>query len=251
MPEDPYVEANFRPPSPDYVTGPEEPEAGTTFARLLRTGGGYVVRNPRRITVDYPADGGRNGDDEEGGIKRYRFLVSWITKVGESSSAAAARPARGLRADYGFVLYGIGQDTDDVYMRLDDEQSQRQLLASRLNMRSMDASDLACGEVMSLRTTVLGQMSEIRELYDADRRRQAVTSEMLKADHRSYAVSTERGDSTTGTGDHLAGAGDSPTGTGGSIIGIGHITTGTGYRTIGTAGTRWRSCTARAARGGW
>ncbi|GJY93150.1 hypothetical protein Tco_0508932, partial [Tanacetum coccineum] len=37
---------------------------------------------------------------------------------------------------------------------------------------------------MSLRTTVLGQMSEIRELHAAGRRRQAVTSKMLKADHR-------------------------------------------------------------------
>ncbi|GKD25446.1 hypothetical protein Tco_1231660 [Tanacetum coccineum] len=100
---------------------------------------------------------------------------------------------------------------DEIYTRLDDEQSQRQLLAGRLNMlfrdrrahaytrhlmetearlsreawrRSMDASDLTRGEVMSLRTTVLGQMSEIRELHAADRRRQAVTSEMLKADHR-------------------------------------------------------------------
>ncbi|GJW36284.1 hypothetical protein Tco_0059204 [Tanacetum coccineum] len=64
---------------------------------------------------------------------------------------------------------------------------------------------------MSLRTTVLGQMSKIRELHDAD---------------RSYAVSTKRGDSTTRTGDHLAGAGDSPIGTGGSITGTGHSTTG-------------------------
>ncbi|GKF99926.1 hypothetical protein Tco_0301617, partial [Tanacetum coccineum] len=38
--------------------------------------------------------------------------------------------------------------------------------------------------------------------------------------------------------------GDHTTGTGGS-------TTGTGYRTAGTAGTRWRTCIARAARGGW
>ncbi|GKA43831.1 putative reverse transcriptase domain-containing protein [Tanacetum coccineum] len=37
----------------------------------------------------------------------------------------------------------------------------------------MDASDLAYGEVMSLRTTVLGQMSKIRELHAANRRRQA------------------------------------------------------------------------------
>ncbi|GJV79689.1 hypothetical protein Tco_1515559 [Tanacetum coccineum] len=69
---------------------------------------------------------------------------------------------------------------------------------------------------MLLRTIVLAQMSEIRELHDAD-------------------LSTERGDSTTGTGDHLAGAGD-------SITGIGHSTIGTGYCTTGTAGTRWRYC---------
>ncbi|GJX58582.1 putative reverse transcriptase domain-containing protein [Tanacetum coccineum] len=44
---------------------------------------------------------------------------------------------------------------------------------------------------MSLRTTVLGQMSEIRELHDADRRRQVVTSEMLKVDHRRSAEMRE------------------------------------------------------------
>ncbi|GJS43299.1 hypothetical protein Tco_0568342 [Tanacetum coccineum] len=163
-------------------------------------------------------------------------------EVGESSSVAAARPAGGLRADYGFVAtidreirrdpereigYRItdswdeivetiqgAPDMDEVYTRLDDEQSQRQLLAGRLNMlfrdrrahaythhqmeiearlsreawrRSMDASDLARAEVMSLCTIVLAQMSEIRELHDDDRRRQAVISEMLKADQRRSA----------------------------------------------------------------
>ncbi|GKG23412.1 hypothetical protein Tco_0391448, partial [Tanacetum coccineum] len=44
---------------------------------------------------------------------------------------------------------------------------------------------------MSLRTTVLGQLSEIRELHAADHRRQAVTSEMLKADHRKSAEMRE------------------------------------------------------------
>ncbi|GJX27663.1 hypothetical protein Tco_0235742 [Tanacetum coccineum] len=178
--------------------------------------------------------------------KRLGIALGPGYEVGESSSAAAARPARGLRADYGFVaimdreirrdperevryeitdswneivetLQGVPvstdtelgrhmttfetrvrQDTDEIYTRLDDEQSQRQLLAGRLNMlfrdrrahaytrhqmetearlsreawrRSMDACDLARREVMSLRTTVLGQMSKIRELHAADRRR--------------------------------------------------------------------------------
>ncbi|GJS65372.1 hypothetical protein Tco_0679936 [Tanacetum coccineum] len=73
----------------------------------------------------------------------------------ESSSAATARLAGGLRSDYGFVAtmdreikrvlerdvgYRItnSQDTDEIYMRLDDEQSQRQLLAGRLNMLFRD-----------------------------------------------------------------------------------------------------------------
>ncbi|GJY03876.1 hypothetical protein Tco_0369816 [Tanacetum coccineum] len=160
--------------------------------------------------------------------KRLGIALGPRYEVGESSSTADVRPAGGLRADYGFVAtmdreirrdlerevgYGItdSQDTDEIYTRLDDEQSQRQLLAGRLNMlfrdrrahaythhlmetearlsreawrRSTDASDLVRREVMSLRTTVLGQMSEIRELHAADRRRQAMTLEMLKADHR-------------------------------------------------------------------
>nr|GEX89460.1 retrovirus-related Pol polyprotein from transposon TNT 1-94 [Tanacetum cinerariifolium] len=138
-------------------------------------------------------------------------------EVGESSSAAVTRPTGGLRADYGFVAtmdreimcnlerevgYGITdswdeivetlqgapistdtelggymrefetrvkQDTEEIYMRLDDEQN---------------ASDLVRGEVMSLRTTVLGQMTEIKELHATDRRRQIVILEMLRADHR-------------------------------------------------------------------
>nr|GFD50129.1 hypothetical protein [Tanacetum cinerariifolium] len=47
-----------------------------------------------------------------------------------------------------------------------------------------DASDLVRGKVMSLRTIVLGQMTEIRELHAADRRRQIVISELLRVDHR-------------------------------------------------------------------
>nr|GEU47435.1 retrovirus-related Pol polyprotein from transposon TNT 1-94 [Tanacetum cinerariifolium] len=105
----------------------------------------------------------------------------------------------------------VRQDTNEIYMRLDDEQTERQLLAGRLNMlfrdrrahvytrhlmetearmsreawvRATDASDLVRGEVMSLHTTVLGQMSEIRKLQAADRRRQTMISELLRIDHR-------------------------------------------------------------------
>nr|GEZ54154.1 putative reverse transcriptase domain-containing protein [Tanacetum cinerariifolium] len=155
---------------------------------------------------------------------------------GESSSAAAARPAGGFRADYGFVAmvdreimrdperevgYGITDSWDEIVKTLqgapvstDTElggYTERQLLAGRLNMlfrdrrahaytrqlmetkarmsreawvRATDASDLVHDEVMLLRTTVLGQMSEIMELQAADRRRQTVILELLRIDHR-------------------------------------------------------------------
>nr|GFA24557.1 hypothetical protein [Tanacetum cinerariifolium] len=125
--------------------------------------------------------------------KRLGIVLGPGYKVAESSSAAAARPARGLRADYDFeeiveALQGapvstdielggymrefetrVRRDTNEIYLRLDDKQN---------------ASDLARGEIMSLHTTVLGQMTEIRELHAANRRRQIVILEMLRADHR-------------------------------------------------------------------
>ncbi|GKA01556.1 hypothetical protein Tco_0674221 [Tanacetum coccineum] len=57
--------------------------------------------------------------------------------------------------------------------------------------RSMDASDLARAEVMSLHTTMLAQQSHIRELQSAYRRRQTVITEMLVADHRRQKQLTE------------------------------------------------------------
>nr|GFC92333.1 hypothetical protein [Tanacetum cinerariifolium] len=83
--------------------------------------------------VDYPADGGDDGDDEEessdddeddedddmdveadeeeeeehpapaDSAVRLDITFGPRYEIGESSSAAAARPAGGFRADYGFV----------------------------------------------------------------------------------------------------------------------------------------------------
>ncbi|GJX26022.1 hypothetical protein Tco_0232318 [Tanacetum coccineum] len=223
-------------------TRPDAPSSGTPPLHLLSTD-----RRADRPEVTLPPR------------KRLGIALGPRYEVGESSSAAAARPTGGLRADYGFVAtidreimrdlerdvgYGITdtwdemlvdmpgapatddtemgrrmtefttrvrQDTDEIYTRLDDEQSERQLMAGRLNMlyrdrrahartarlmeaearmsreawgRSMDASDLARAEVMSLRTQVVAQQAVITELQAADRRRQAVITEMLAADRR-------------------------------------------------------------------
>ncbi|GJY30339.1 hypothetical protein Tco_0413834 [Tanacetum coccineum] len=151
-------------------------------------------------------------------------------EVGESSAAAAARPAGGFRADYGFVatmdreirrdpekicwdrgsrFHGdeivesftgssvstiprLGATHERVFESIDrrTHAHTRQLMETEAGMsreawgRAMDASDLAHGEVISLRTTVHAQMSEITELQSADHRRQRAISDLLETDRR-------------------------------------------------------------------
>nr|GEZ90943.1 putative reverse transcriptase domain-containing protein [Tanacetum cinerariifolium] len=146
--------------------------------------------------------------------KRLGIALGPRYEVGESSSAAT-RPTGGLRADYGFVAtvdreimcdlerevgYGITDSWDEIvetlqgapvstdtevggYMR-EFETRVKARMSREAWVRATDTSDLVRGEVMSLRTTVLGQMPEIRELQAADRRRQTVISELLRIDHR-------------------------------------------------------------------
>ncbi|GKC91715.1 hypothetical protein Tco_1152364 [Tanacetum coccineum] len=179
-------------------TGPAAPSSGTPPMHLLS-----IDRREDRPEVTLPARkrlGITLGPAYEGDHERdveYGIIDSW-DKIVETMQGAP--------------------DTNEIYTRLDDEQSGRQLLASRLNMlfrerpahartarhmktearisreawgRSMDASDLARVEVMSLRTTMLAQQSQIRELQSADRRRQTVISEILAADHRRQKQVTE------------------------------------------------------------
>ncbi|GKE59137.1 hypothetical protein Tco_1498322 [Tanacetum coccineum] len=138
-------------------TRPDAPSLGTPLLHLLSTD-----RRADRPEVTLPPR------------KRLGITLGPRYEVGESSSAAVARPAGGLRADYGFVAtmdkeirhdlerdvgYGITdswdeivkamqgtpvvtdvaefsqrmtefetivrQDTDEIYTRLDDEQSER------------------------------------------------------------------------------------------------------------------------------
>nr|GEV80280.1 hypothetical protein [Tanacetum cinerariifolium] len=184
--------------------------------------------------------------------KRLCIALGLRYEVSESSSVAAARPTRGLRAYYRFIatlddeirrdserdvgyeitdtwdemLVGmpgapatddtelgrrmmdfsttVRQDTDEIYRRLDDAQDDRLLIYRRVNMmyrdrrdhartarlvetearitwvQSMDASDLACSEVMALHTQVVAQRLKIVELQVIDRRRQAQFIEAQK-----------------------------------------------------------------------
>ncbi|GKB66526.1 hypothetical protein Tco_0927938 [Tanacetum coccineum] len=122
-------------------------------------------------------------------------------KIGEGSSAAAARLTRGRRADYGFVgtmdteirrqraeerVETLGDDSQYHYetARLLDQEA---LVSREAWGRSIEVSYMARSEIMALRSVVMGQQAVISQLQAADRRSQAVTSEMLQADHKRQA----------------------------------------------------------------
>ncbi|GJS59578.1 hypothetical protein Tco_0654362 [Tanacetum coccineum] len=168
-------------------------------------------------------------------------------EVGESSAAAAARPIRGRRADYGFVDtvdakisqrraeevgYGIrdawvdprddgeeGRQTQ-IYQRVetlvDDSQyhyetarllDQEALVSREAWGRSMEVSYMAHSEIMALRAIVMSQQTAISQLQAADR----------------------------------AACAD---------FDIDAVTIGIGNSTVGTEGTLWRSSTASCTGGG-
>ncbi|GJR07025.1 hypothetical protein Tco_0530009 [Tanacetum coccineum] len=69
---------------------------------------------------------------------------------------------------------------------------------------SIDASDYACSDVMSLRTTIVGQRALISELQSADHRRQGVIKELFAADHQRQVQLTKALKLLKGLQTHMA-----------------------------------------------
>ncbi|GJR90472.1 hypothetical protein Tco_0214483 [Tanacetum coccineum] len=143
-------------------------------------------------------------------------------EVEESYSTAAARST--FKADYSFLALWMPrldvtqierQDTDKIYIRLNDAQSDRSLMTGQLNMlhrdrryhantallverearvaqeawaQSMDASHRARSKVMTLQTTVSALQTENKELRTVDRRRQ---TQLLEALNQVRALQTQ------------------------------------------------------------
>ncbi|GJY51699.1 uncharacterized mitochondrial protein-like protein, partial [Tanacetum coccineum] len=143
-------------------------------------------------------------------------------EVGESSAAAAARPAGGLRADYGFVA------TMDREIRRDPER----YVGYEITDSYDEIVETLQGAPVST-DTELG--AHVRQFESMVRRDTDEIYTMLDDEQNTI----ERDDSTSGTGHHTAGAGDSLTGTGNGI-------TRAGYCITGTAGNRYsQSCKRR------
>ncbi|GJR00030.1 putative reverse transcriptase domain-containing protein [Tanacetum coccineum] len=80
----------------------------------------------------------------------------------------------------------VKEETTSMYGIMEDAQDdrERRSMAREAWGLSMDASDYARSDVMSLRTTVVEQSALISELQSAYHRRQRVILELLASDHR-------------------------------------------------------------------
>nr|GEW34880.1 hypothetical protein [Tanacetum cinerariifolium] len=167
----------------DIALGPSYEVGERSFVAAARLAGGFRADYGFVATVDREIM--RDPEREIG----YGITDSWdeIVETLQGTPVSTDTELGGYVREF---KTRVRQNTDEVYMRLDDEQTERQLLAGRLNMlfrdrrahaytrqlmetearmsreawvRATDASDLVYGEVMSLRTTVL----EILELRTA------------------------------------------------------------------------------------
>ncbi|GKB69116.1 putative reverse transcriptase domain-containing protein [Tanacetum coccineum] len=121
----------------------------------------------------------------------YGITDTWDNMVEDIQGTLAATDVAGLSQRMIIFFTTIRQDTDKIYVRLDDVQDDRLLMSGRLNMlyrdrrahartallmerearlsreawgRSMDASDTSRFKVRALRTIVLAQQTEIAAL---------------------------------------------------------------------------------------
>ncbi|GKC67835.1 hypothetical protein Tco_1100433 [Tanacetum coccineum] len=84
----------------------------------------------------------------------------------------------------------VEQETTIMYGMMEDAQDDRALLRARVKLLYRD-SDYARSDVMSLRTTIVGQRALISELQSADHKRQGVIKELLAADHQRQVQLTK------------------------------------------------------------
>nr|GFA63887.1 hypothetical protein [Tanacetum cinerariifolium] len=133
--------------------------------------------------------------------KRLDIALGPRYKEGESSSATAARPAEGFRADYGFVAtvdreimrdperevgYGITDSWDEIVETLQGAPTERQLLAGWLNMLFRDRR--AHAYTRQLMETE-ARMS--REAWAQATDASDLVHELLRIDHRRSIETSE------------------------------------------------------------
>nr|GFB92380.1 hypothetical protein [Tanacetum cinerariifolium] len=118
----------------------------------------------------------------------YGITDTWDELVGAIEEIAPTT-LQGVNQRVTDVSTVVEQDNTIMYGIIEDAQDDR--MAREAWGLSMDASDNAHSDVMSLRTTLVAQHALILDLQAADRRRQGVIKELLAADHKRQVQLTK------------------------------------------------------------
>ncbi|GJW97452.1 hypothetical protein Tco_0179260 [Tanacetum coccineum] len=147
----------------------------------------------------------------------YDITDTWDDRVGAMDEIALTT-VEGVNQRVTDLATIVEEETTSMYGIMEDAQDDRSQLRGRVNLLyrdrpihsrlavmvereakmareawglSMDSSDYARSDVMSLRTTVVAQSALISELQSADHRRQRVISELLASDHKRQVQLTK------------------------------------------------------------
>ncbi|GJY05494.1 hypothetical protein Tco_0371434 [Tanacetum coccineum] len=212
-------------PQEDEILPAEEQPLPATAASPTADSPGYVPESdpeeddedPEEDPADYPADGDDDDDEDEDEEEEeeehpapansvppirstsreldYGITDTWDDLVGAIDEIAPTT-VEGVNqrvTDLATIveeettsMYGIG-----LFRRLAVMIEREAKMAREAWGLSMDASDYARSDVMSLRTTVVAQSALISELQSADHRRQRVISELLASDHKRQVQLTK------------------------------------------------------------
>ncbi|GJW67647.1 hypothetical protein Tco_0122071 [Tanacetum coccineum] len=147
----------------------------------------------------------------------YDITDTWDDLVGAIDEIAPTT-IEGVNQRVTHLATIVEEETTSMYGIMEDAQDDRSQLRGRVNLLyrdrpvhrrlavmiereakmareawglSIDASDYARSDVMSLRTTVVAQSALISELQSADHKRQRVISELLTSDHKRQVQLTK------------------------------------------------------------
>ncbi|GJS46549.1 reverse transcriptase domain-containing protein [Tanacetum coccineum] len=164
-------------PGPRYEVGESSYAPTARPPRGIRMDYGFVAIMNREIMRDLERD------------VSYGIIDTWDEMPVDMLGAPTTNDTEVGRQMTEFTTR-VRQDTNEIYMRLDDEQSERQLMAGRLNMLYRDRHAHA-RTVRLIEAEARMRQAMITELLAADRRRQAQFIEALELLKRLQTQMTE------------------------------------------------------------
>ncbi|GJT24869.1 hypothetical protein Tco_0894806 [Tanacetum coccineum] len=208
------------PPSPDYIPGPEEPQSPPLLDFVHEPMyPEYMPREDEILLAEVATTTLAVLHFTQLQIPPGLLHITdtWDDLVGAIDEIAPTT-VEGVNQRVTDLATIVEEETTSMYGIMEDAQDDRSQLRGRVNLLyrdrpvhrrlavmiereakmareawglSMDASDYARSDVMSLRTTVVAQSALISELQSADHRRQRVITELLASDHKRQVQLTK------------------------------------------------------------